>query len=296
MFRLGLLILALFLATSCHRKQPKDILSENDMQSLLYDYHISKAMASQTDSAEYYKRYYFLQVLKQHHLTEDQFNKSLLWYNQHTATLYKIYEQINKRILRESMTLGAVASESHYYNSLTASGDTANIWNGSSYYILSQIGVNNRFSFRIEPDSTVQPHDTYLFHFISKFVFSDGQRDAVAELYVTYDDGSVQNASIRIYGDGPYQCELRTSEKKLTAVSGFVYLKSEYSEKPRLLFITRPALIRFHEKVQEVKESPDTKMHVDTLRRNTDSIMPDPTVMDHRPVPRTKPVPFRKHR
>jgi len=283
--------------TSCHRKQPKDILSESAMQSFLYDYHISKAMASQTDSAEYYKRYYFIQVLRQHHLTEAEFNKSLLWYNQHTDILYKIYERINKKMLRESVTLGALTSESHYYNSLTTSGDTANIWNGGSYYILSQVGVNNRLSFKIQTDSTAQPHDTYLLHFISKFVFADGQRDAVTELYVTYADGSVQNTSVRIYGDGEYRCELRTSDKPVSSVSGFVYLKSEYSDKPRLMFITRPALIRFRDKSQNVNlESSVDKMTADTLSITADSLTPNPTVMERHPIPHAKPVPFRKHR
>ena len=281
--------------TSCHHKQPSGVLRENDMQAVLYDYHLSKAMAFQTDSVEYYQRYYFLEVLKKHKLSEEAFDESLLWYSQHTDLLYVIYENINKKLNKESMALGVVTSDTHYYRSLSSKGDTANVWNGRSFYLLSPVGLNNRFTFRINADSTSKPKDTYLLHFSAKFVYAEGQRDAMVNLSVTYIDDSVQSVHVPIRSDGDLNCELNTADKEIKYVQGFVFLKNAYFSRPKLLLITQPALIRFHYK--EVLRNEETDLaNTDSVRNvNGDSLMITP---DIERVPRlhAKPIPFRKNR
>ena len=297
MKRYVVLLFIIAMMASCHHKQPSGVLSESNMQKVLYEYHLSKAMAYQTDRVEYYKRYYFLEVLKKHKLSEESFEKSLLWYSQHTDLLYKIYENINKKLKRESMALGVVTSDTHYYSSLSNKGDTANIWSGRSFYLLSPVGVNNRFSFRIDADSTSRPKDVYLLHMTAKYVYAEGQRDAMVNLSVTYVDDSVQSVHIPIHGDGEFRCELNTVDKNIKYVQGIVFLKGAYSERPKLLFIMQPAMIRFHHKEKETgPKTDDVFFEMDSVRGiNKDSLA---ATRDVERIPRlhAKPIPLRKSR
>ena len=292
------LFFLLLLLVSCHRKQPVGVISERDMQAILYDYHLAKAMAFQTDSVEYYKRYYFLEVLKKYHTSESSFENSMLWYSQHTDLLYKIYDKINKQLNRESMALGVITSDSHYYSSLSNVGDTANIWDGRSYFVLSPVGFNNRFTFHINADSTSRPGDTYLWHMVSKFVFAEGQRDAIFNMSVTYANDSVQSVNVPVHGDGEFKCELRTAENvDVKSIQGFVFLKSSYFNRPKLLFVTDPAMIRFHRPASESAPAERTEQ---SIPDSSGISLPDSQALrpelEKRPMPHLKPIPFRKRR
>ena len=58
------LLIACFLLTimcfsSCHRKQPNGVLSEQEMEAVLEEFHLAKSLASQKDSSDFYRGYYF---------------------------------------------------------------------------------------------------------------------------------------------------------------------------------------------------------------------------------------------
>lgn len=289
------LVLFLLLFASCHRKQPGGVLDEKKMESVLQDLHLARALASQRDSTSFYQEYYFLEALKRNHVSRDEFDKSMLWYSQHADLLYKIYDRISLRLEKEASALGVATSNTRLYASLGSQGDTANVWNGRSYYLLSPVGVSNRMSFRVEADSSFYPHDTYLIHFVSKFVYSEGQRDAYVGLSVTYDNDSVQSIVTRLYNDGDFSLQLLSADRRIKHVDGFVYLNAHCSEKPKLLFLTNPSLIRFHR--QEVAKPKVEKAPADTLRLDSlkvvdmDSSGKKPKLNISRHL---KPVPVRK--
>ncbi len=261
------LVLFLLLFASCHRKQPGNVLDESRMESVLQDLHLARALASQRDSTSFYQEYYFLEALKRNRISKEEFDRSMLWYAQHADLLYKIYDRISQRLEKESSALGVATSNTRLYSSLSSQGDTANVWNGGSYYLLSPVGVSNRMSFRVVADSTFHPYDTYLIHFVSKFVYSEGQRDAYVGLSVTYDNDSVQSIVTRLYNDGDFSMQLLSEGRRIKHVDGFVYLNAHCSDKPKLLFLMNPSLIRFHKPEMakpKVEEAP-----ADTLKRDS---------------------------
>ena len=78
------LLIACFLLTimcfsSCHRKQPNGVLSEQEMEAVLEDFHLAKSLASQKDSSDFYREYYFRIMLKKHGISQKEFDTSLEW-------------------------------------------------------------------------------------------------------------------------------------------------------------------------------------------------------------------------
>ena len=288
-------LLVLLAFSSCHKKQPSGILGESQMETVLQDFHLAKVMATQKDSSAFYREYYFQEILKKNHISQKDFDKSMLWYSQHADLLYKIYDRINLRLEKETKALGAVTSDTHLYSSLTNKGDTANIWNSRSYYLLSPVGLNNRMSFRINADTFFYPYDTYLLHFVSKFVYIEGQRDAQVGLSVTYDNDSVQSIVTRAYNDGEFSLQLLTEDRKIKHIDGFVYLNVRNSGKPKLMFVMNPSLIRFHRpKVMEREKgtSQQDSLMSDSVRSvNVDS---SKRHLDLKISIHEKPIPVRK--
>ena len=272
------LLIACFLLTimcfsSCHRKQPNGVLSEQEMEAVLEDFHLAKSLASQKDSSDFYREYYFRIMLKKHGISQKEFDTSLEWYAQHSEELYKIYSRIHTRLEREMSALGVATSQTNIYASLSHEGDTANIWKGGDYYLLSPQGVSNRMTFRVEADSTFHPGDIYLIHFNTKFVFSQGPRDAYISFALVYDNDSVQCITSRIYRDGEFSLQHVSGNQPLKCVEGFVYLNASTESRPALLFITQPALIRFHDRTRA-----DTSASTDIVK--TDSLKADTLCQD----------------
>ena len=89
-----LLVGGLAVLCSCKPSIPRDVIDPDDMEDILYDYHLADAAANlNSDSTRFYNaRLYQLAVLKKHGVTEAQFDSSMVYYTRHTEKLYAIYE------------------------------------------------------------------------------------------------------------------------------------------------------------------------------------------------------------
>ena len=153
--RISLLIIVVslcLLTVACKPGVPRDIIQPDDMEKLLYDYHVSQAMASEGEgNMEYNERLYKLAVLKKHGVTEAEFDSSLVYYTRHTEQLHKIYQRLSERMNKEALALGASTDEVNRFT-LTSTGDTANIWKGDINAALIPYAPYNVISFVIPAD------------------------------------------------------------------------------------------------------------------------------------------------
>lgn len=171
----------------CKPSQPRGIISYDDMEDLLYDYHIADAMA-QTAKGGYQDNVltYRAAVLKKHGVTQSEFDSSMVYYMRHADQLHNIYEDLADRLQNESRALGGDATL------LSAGvGDSANVWNGQRSIILIPNQPYNVFSFSLKTDSTFHRGDQVMLSFNTDFIFQDGIRDGVAMLAVTFNNDSV---------------------------------------------------------------------------------------------------------
>ncbi|MEE1236085.1 MAG: DUF4296 domain-containing protein, partial [Bacteroidaceae bacterium] len=99
------------------------------MVKILVDYHLAQGMAEGNDN-EIESRYLYVQaVFRKHRITEEQFDKSMVYYCEHAEDLSKIYIQVNKRIEASAAMMGMDTKTQLKYHEMSNEGDTANIWN-----------------------------------------------------------------------------------------------------------------------------------------------------------------------
>lgn len=252
---LTLALVVVGLLAACKPSKPDGVLSESKMEQVLYDFHVAKALGTASDSANIKSRAYILASLEANGVTEEEFDSSMVWYTQHAEFLQKIYKNIDERMSNELAAMGAATNDVNRYSNLTAKGDTANIWNARHFYMLSGNGFNNRFTFDIKADTTFRPGDTFLFNFRAQFLQQEGQRHGIATLAVQYDNDSVGQTTRHFYGSGDNSYVLPTQPRPIKRVYGYVYMISEWSDKPHRLFIFQPSLVR-QRAAQQAPEPP----------------------------------------
>lgn len=247
---------------SCGNGRPRNVLSEAKMENLLYDYHLAQAAAAiQGDSAAYYDDLYKQSVFRNYKISKADFERSMLWYTRHTDLLYKIYARIEERYsqLNQNRNASRVSSSSLYASmSNKTTGDTANVWNDRLVQMLSPQGLNNMYTFSIKVDTSYHPRDRFVWHFNTKFVYSEGRKDATAVLTVRYSNDSTTTVTQPIYGSNDYDVSLTASDLPIQSIDGFIYLNEHWTENVKLLYLSQFSLFRFH--VQEPKNVSKTPL------------------------------------
>lgn len=267
------LIFFLFLAlalTGCKVNKPKGIIDESTMEQILYEYHLAKAVATGGDSVAIKSRAYVLASLHKNGVTEAEFDSSMVWYCQHMEYLQKIYQRIDERYRSELASLGAATNDINRYSSLSTTGDTANVWNAHSFYLLSGNGYNNRISFEVKADTSFKSGDSFMLNFRAEFLQREGQRHGIVTLAVQYANDSVATVVRHFYGSGDNQLTLPSVNLRAKRVYGFIYMMSEWNVNPRLLFIFQPSLVRMRY-VKSAEPEPSTTQagRADSVRRDS---------------------------
>jgi hypothetical protein len=108
---LSLFIFCLF-ATSCSNskkiKVPAGVLSQDTMVSVLTDIHLVKAaqqLGIAIDTADTDRRVPYEYVWKKHHITEDNYKKSLDFYTHNPNVLDTIYENVLNDLSKQKAEL-----------------------------------------------------------------------------------------------------------------------------------------------------------------------------------------------
>lgn len=288
-----LLIVLLLFVSACSRRDPSGILSKGKMEEVLYEYQLARAVAMQSsDSVDFLRHEYTEAVLKKYHITRAEFDSSLVWYSQHTGSLYTIYQNIGKRLEKESRLLGVQTNEASRFSRLSDKGDTANVWNGRSFYCLTVNGANNLMSFNIKADTTYHAQDRLMWHFVSHFVYRSGRRDAVVNLSVCYDNDSIGSVTQHLNSDGDYSLSMDLANRKIKRVYGFIYHNGLWEKDEKILVIAGPSLIRFH-KAKEKAVAPQDSTSAPGAEKKPVPYNPDS--MNRQPVEtHAKPVPMMK--
>lgn len=269
-FSLSVFVMMFFIMfSSCTVRQPKGILSQGKLEDVLYDYQMARAIAMQSvDSSEFRAKVYTDAVLNRYDITRAEFDASMLWYAQHTDKLYSIYENIQKRLDKEAAALGSSVSAVNDYAGLSSKGDTANVWNGRRFYILTSKGLDNRFTFVLNADTSYHAEDRIVWHFNSQFVYSSGSRDATVSMTIWYNNDSTACVTQRMYSDGEFSVEVTAvGHHKIKKIMGFIYLNAPWSDDQKLLVVRQISIIHYHKPV--LIERPQN--NINSLKTDTDS-------------------------
>ncbi|MDO5447116.1 MAG: DUF4296 domain-containing protein [Prevotellaceae bacterium] len=244
----------LFTITSCLRDIPH--ISSGTMEDILCDYHKAQAAIDYADENRDYNAYLYNQaVLKKYGVTQEEFDSSMVYYLRHSDELHKIYEHIHERLSNEALNLGANVSEFNSYDDYSANGDTANIWQGSKFMILSSFKPDNITSFSYKADTAYHKGDKFTLEFSPKFHYQDGYRNGVAVLSIKYKNDSVATNTLNFSMDSYQSMTLESSQNlNIASISGFIMQGKYINDNPstlKLLFLNNIRLLRFHQKVQK---------------------------------------------
>lgn len=255
--------------TGCKPGIPGRYLQMDEMADILYDYHVADGMVQTNfDSPDSVAmRAYSISILKNHGVSQADFDSSMVYYTRHTRLLQKVYDKIADRLDREAVERGGQAG----FTDLIENADTTNVWKLSTAFVLSPYLATNRISFEIKADSSYHEGDRMVLDFDAQFLYQDGMRDALVVLAVTYANDSVEYVSNSISTSSHYHMQIM-NEGRLTikAVRGFWMLSSDRAMPTssattfKLFVVSNVRLVKMHVS-EPVKKPEDGNMSPDSL-------------------------------
>jgi len=279
-------IAAILVAFSCKPTIPRQYIQPDELEDILYDYHLADAIAERNHNGEnmkYNQLLYRQMVLKKHNITQADFDSTIVYYTRHSDKLHTIYENLTKRFSDEALALGASANDINQYGNIASEGDTANVWKGVKAAVLTADAPYNTMTFHIAADTTYHKGDRIILSFNSDFIFKEGIRDAIAMLAVQFSNDSVACNAMHISSNAKHNVSVSDNERLgIKSIRGFFYLpKDSRNNQPtlRVLSITNVSMVRFHTKEEPKEEAttPAKQAKPDSIHKGGATQPPLPT-------------------
>ena len=271
----------LFCVSSCKPSLPSGVLSKGKMTDILYDYHLALAMAHMDDNGDKGQSLAYREaVLRKHDVTSAEFDSSMVYYMRHTELLEDVYKDLTDRYNNEITAMGGSAKEGGEFANLSATGDTANVWNLVTSMVFMPVKPFNSTSFDIKVDSTFHKGDRLMLDFDAQFIYQDGMRNGVAMLAVQFGNDSIAQRTIMIQSTQHYSVELSDADSLgIKSVKGYFMLMNDDNGTGvssqttlKLMFLEHIKLIRMHpQKPVAAPAGSSSSVSSDSLRKDSAS-------------------------
>lgn len=271
----------LFCVSSCKPSLPSGVLSKGKMTDILYDYHLALAMAHMDDNGDKGQSLAYREaVLRKHDVTSAEFDSSMVYYMRHTELLEDVYKDLTDRYNNEITAMGGSAKEGGEFANLSATGDTANVWNLATSMVFMPVKPFNSTSFNIKVDSTFHKGDRLMLDFDAQFIYQDGMRNGVAMLAVQFGNDSIAQRTIMIQSTQHYSVELSDDDSLgIKSVKGYFMLMNgdngtgvSSQTTLKLMFLEHIKLIRMHpQKPVAAPAGSSPSVSSDSLRKDSAS-------------------------
>lgn len=271
----------LFCVSSCKPSLPSGVLSKGKMTDILYDYHLALAMAHMDDNGDKGQSLAYREaVLRKHDVTSAEFDSSMVYYMRHTELLEDVYKDLADRYNNEITAMGGSAKEGGEFANLSATGDTANVWNLATSMVFMPVKPFNSTSFDIKVDSTFHKGDRLMLDFDAQFIYQDGMRNGVAMLAVQFGNDSIAQRTIMIQSTQHYSVELSDADSLgIKSVKGYFMLMNgdngtgvSSQTTLKLMFLEHIKLIRMHpQKPVAAPSGSSPSVSSDSLRKDSAS-------------------------
>lgn len=271
----------LFSVSSCKPSLPSGVLSKGKMTDILYDYHLALAMAHMDDNGDRGQSLAYREaVLRKHDVTSAEFDSSMVYYMRHTELLEDVYKDLTDRYSNEITAMGGNVSSGGEFANLSATGDTANVWNLATSMVFMPVKPFNSTSFDIKVDSTFHKGDRLMLDFDAQFIYQDGMRNGVAMLAVQFGNDSIAQRTIMIQSTQHYSVELSDADSLgIKSVKGYFMLMNgdngmgvSSQTTLKLMFLEHIKLIRMHpQKPVAAPSGSSPSASSDSLRKDSAS-------------------------
>lgn len=210
----------------CGKEIPSDIIQPSEMESLLYDYHLATTMGNDLPYGETYKKEAYLDyVFDKHHVTEAEFDSSMVWYSRHSDEMTTIYQNLQKRMETTAEQLKKQTIRHSGEVSVSLSGDTVDLWQDRTLYWLTAYGLTNKLTFDLKADTSFHEKDRLVweadFSFLPKGKTSGR---VVMGVNLTFSNDSTQGMTRVVSMSGMQRLVITPdSAFKYKNVTGFMY-------------------------------------------------------------------------
>lgn len=264
----ALSLLLLMMLVACKPGIPSEVISPDDMEDILVDYHLAQGMASQVDGVMEVERYKYLQaVFQKHGIEEAEFDSAMVYYSQHSELMSEIYDRVLERVQAKAQSMGVNASaSSNRFANLKADGDTANVWADRKFVVMFPNRMQNVYQFHLAADSSFHAGDAFIWHFTTEFITQAMMHEAFAQVSFEYENDSVVTRDCQIRGTMDFDLQFEPREPLDTIpvrnIRGFVFMPTVDPSQAsgfQLLILRDFSLVRMHrERVEPVVEPQDT--------------------------------------
>ncbi len=218
----GILML-ICVAASCSRV-PKHIISEKKMRAVLYDMQMAEAIV-ETNSSSYgtsdKRQVVYNSVFAKHHVTQAEYDSSLIWYGENMDLYMGIYKLVLKDVNEKIAAMGDI--KPNPLSGEASAKDSIDIWiYNRSYVFKPEERIFNMLTFNIEPQSPYSSGSSYVFG-VSVWGVSSGLKHKPQIHISAVQTDSIISVSKEITGDGYYEAVVRTVENKpVSRVYGYI--------------------------------------------------------------------------
>ena len=249
------LVAAAALMVSCKPSVPSEYIQPDDMEDLIYDYHVAQGIAMQQDgSQDYNRRLNFELVLKKHGLTQAQFDSSLVYYYTRADRFQEIYKHVQERLNNEAEKYGAAVSEGPI-KAASLSGDTAEVWKGNRALMLLNDRPYHLYQFAQKADTAYRAGDSFMLSMNTTWLMQQGNRQATVYLAITYANDSTVKQYSTVSSSGNTTLRIPYCKERVKEIKGFVMCgmrpSTDDTNSLCVLFVNNIQLFRFHNKIIE---------------------------------------------
>ncbi len=247
-------------AASCKKEIPSYVIQPEEMEDILYDYHLAQAVGDRWNGAERYKSKLVMEyVFKKHDITQAEFDTSMVWYTRNMEKLSDVYTNLSKRFEVANSNIAHVYQS--YEKEKSASGDSVNLWCNRKLYVLSSSPLTNRVTFEIKADTTFHELDCLVWN-MNVFRKENKKGGLYASLIVSYKNDSAVSVVSPLAFSGYHAVTLKTDTLPVKNLQGFIYYDDSIMSS---IVVSDISLMRYHASSLEIEKLRDVRMK-DSIR------------------------------
>lgn len=260
------ILAALLLLVACGKKLPSGVLPPEQLEAILYDYHLAQSMISELPASERYtKDLYFDYVYAKHGVSAAQVDSSLVYYARYPKELSAVYLKLADRVEGSLKRVEQEDLLTILRKPKAVEGDSADLWYESRLVQMTPSSISRHFATEVPYDTNFKSNDRL--EWSGKVLFIHPDVDSLhrylhLSLTVKYANDSLTAVDTMLYTTGAFHLAIAdTTGYKLRSVSSHAYYKGTDGSDHLLIYDTH--LMRYRH------VAPADSVASDTLRTAT---------------------------
>jgi hypothetical protein len=239
------ILLLVCIAASCSRV-PKNVISDKKMRAVLYDMQIAEAIVEtnyESYRTSHDRQTVYDAVFTKHHITQAEYDSSLVWYGENMELYMRIYKLVLKDINGNIALIGDI--KPNPLSGDVSAKDSVDVWIYNRNFTFDSERTFNALTFDIEPQKPYSSGSSYVFS-LSVWGVSPGLKCKPKIRINAVHADTIISVYKDITGDGYYEAILRTvATKQVKRVYGYV-MTSDTAASYRRIYIDDIQLMKYN--------------------------------------------------